>query len=134
MARALHPDQLRRPWAVWLAVLLAVLFATAPTLSHALAFASGDSRYEICTAQGPRAVAPDSTNAGDSSNGQESSPTHCPFCLHPTDRLAPPPHHFAYLLMVTGGQQEMAVWQAFFYADNTLFWTPARGPPGPSNR
>jgi len=32
---------LRRPWAVWLAVLLAVSGALAPTLSHALLLARG---------------------------------------------------------------------------------------------
>jgi hypothetical protein len=116
-------------------VLLAVWFAASPTLSHAQAFASGDSGFEICTAQGAKRIASDGDTSGDSSNGQESTAavSHCPFCLHTTDRLAPPPHHFAYLLMATGGQQEMAVWQAFFYADNTRFWTTPRGPPGRTN-
>ena len=131
MPRALHPEHLRRPWAVWWAVLLAVWFATAPTLSHGLAFASGDSGFEICTVQGAKRIAPAGPASGDSSNGQEStaSPAHCPFCLHTADRLAPPPAHFAYLLMATGPQQEMAVWQAFFYADHPRFWNPPRGPP-----
>jgi hypothetical protein len=133
MARTLHTEQLRRPWAVWWAVLLAVLFAMAPTLSHGLAFASGDSGFEICTAQGAKRIAPDGAISGDSSNGQESTAalSHCPFCLHTADRLAPPPHHLAYLFVVMGGQQERTVWQAFFYADNTLFWAAPRGPPAP---
>jgi hypothetical protein len=131
MARPLHPAHLCRPWVVWWAVLLAVLFATAPTLSHALAFASGDSRFAICTAQGPWTVAADSTDSGDSPSGQESAATlqHCPFCLHPTDRIAPPPSLLPYLMMVAGGQQEVPVWQAFFFRHIHARWLEPRGPP-----
>jgi hypothetical protein len=131
MTRPLHPEHLRRPWAVWWALLLAVLFATAPTLSHALAFASSDSSYAICTAQGPRAVAADSSDSGDSPSGQESAPTlqHCPFCLHPTGRIAPPPSLLPYLLKAAGGQQEVPVWQAFFFRRIHARWLEPRGPP-----
>ena len=61
MTITLRTEQLRRPWAVWWTVLVAVLFALAPTLTHALAFAGVGSaeRIEICTTQGPKTVAPD---------------------------------------------------------------------------
>jgi Protein of unknown function (DUF2946) len=127
-------EQLRRPWAVWWTLCVAIFFATAPTLSHAVSFAryGGSGGIEICTAQGPKTVAPDSDHSTDaSSTGQESaSPVnHCPFCLHQADRLAPPPTAMRNPHGVQGGPQELPVWQALFYADNTAFWAPPRGPP-----
>jgi hypothetical protein len=123
-----------RPWALWLALCVACFAAMAPTLSHALPFWQGDGpdRMEICSAQSLYAAAPSADHSStEPSSGQGSAATqqHCPFCLHTADRLAPPPHHLAYLFMVMGGQQERAVWQAFFYSDNTIFWAPPRGPP-----
>ena len=132
MTRALATEKLRRPLAVWWTVLVAVLFATLPTLTHALSFVHGDSlRIEICTAQGSKAVAPDTTHAVDSSAGQESTPSiqHCPFCLHQADRLAPAPYPQSSLFRTQGGQQEIADWQVFLYIDNTPLWAPPRGPP-----
>ena len=134
MTQHLLTEKLRRPWAVWWTVLVAVLFALAPTLTHALAYAGvggGAERIEICTAQGPQTVAPDQAHAVDSPGGQDSTSTqhHCPFCLHQADRHAPPPHQLPYLLTVQGGQQEMPDWQAFFYFDKTSLWAPPRGPP-----
>ena len=133
MTQNLLTDKLRRPWAVWWTVLVALLFVLAPTLTHAFAFAGvgGAARIEICTAQGPQTVAPDIAHAVDSPNGQDSTPmqTHCPFCLHQADRYAPPPHLLPYLLTVQGGQQEIPAWQAFFYFDKSSLWAPPRGPP-----
>jgi hypothetical protein len=56
MTLTLHRTPLRRPWAVWLAVLVVVLGALAPTLTHALMLATGQvsQGVEICTSQGPR--------------------------------------------------------------------------------
>jgi hypothetical protein len=131
MTRAFVTEKLRRPLAVWWTVLVAVLFTLAPTLTHALASVSGGHRLEICTTQGPRTVAVDSAHSADSSAGQESaaSITHCPFCLHQADRLAPPPSPLPYLFTAHSGQQEIADWQVFLYADNTPLWAPPRGPP-----
>lgn len=126
-------EKLRRPCAVWWTVLVAVLFALAPTLTHALAFAGvgGAQRIEICTAQGSKTVAPDNAHAVDSPTGPDSTSmqSHCPFCLHQADRCAPPPHQLSYLQGVQGGQQEIVDWQAFFYFDKISFWAPPRGPP-----
>ncbi len=133
MTRTLSTEQLRRPLAVWWAVLVAVLFALAPTLTHALAFAgvAGAQRIDICTTQGPQTIAPDSAQAADSPAGQESASTqtHCPFCLHQADRCAPPPPALPYLLTDQGPQQEIAECQVFFYFDKTSLWAPPRGPP-----
>ena len=133
MTITLRTEQLRRPWAVWWSVLVAVLFALAPTLTHALAFVSvdGAERIEICTSQGPITVAPDNVHAEDSPGGQESTHTqkHCPFCLHQSDRSAPLPSQLTYLQGVQGVQQKIADWQAFFYLDKAPLWAPPRGPP-----
>ncbi len=137
MTFALSSENLRRPWAVWWTLLVAVLFAFTPTLTHALAFfgASSFDRNEICSALGKQSIALKNTQSVDSHAGQDSTSTHnhCPFCLHTSDRPVPPPHHLAYLFIGSDGQQEMAVWQAFFYADNTRFWAAPRGPPVTAN-
>ena len=133
MTTILRIEHLRRPCAVWWTVLVAVLFALGPTLTHALAFAGlgGADRIEICTSQGTKTVAPDTAHALESPTGPDSTPmqNHCPFCLHQADRCAPPPHQLSYLQGVQGGQQEIADWQVFLYIDNTPLWAPPRGPP-----
>jgi hypothetical protein len=119
---------------VWFALCIATVMALAPTLSHALAWSQGSGgRYmEICTATGTRLVPVDSaTVSADSPTGQESalSLSHCPFCLHTADRVAPPPHPVAYLFSDLGGEQEAMVWQAFFFATQVALTPPPRGPP-----
>jgi hypothetical protein len=125
---------LHRAWAVWLALCIATVMALAPTLSHALDWSQGGGgRYmEICTATGTHLVPVDSaTVSADSPAGQESvlSLSHCPFCLHTADRVAPPPHPVAYLFSDLGGEQEAMVWQAFFFATQVALTPPPRGPP-----
>ena len=126
-------EKLTRPRAVWWIVLVALWFSAMPLLSHSLAMAGGpgDGRLEICTTQGPQTVAPDNAHATDSPNGQESGSVqkHCPFCLHPADRYAPPPHPNPYLFTVQSGYQVPVAWQAFFYPDKHLLWARPRGPP-----
>jgi hypothetical protein len=132
MTRALATEKLRRPLAVWWTVLVAVLFSIAPTLTHAIAFAHGDNiGIEICTAQGSKAVAPDTAHAVDSSTGQESTATlqHCPFCLQQADRIAPPPSPQTYILRAQGGSQKITDRHLFLFTDNTPLWAPPRGPP-----
>jgi hypothetical protein len=136
MTTTLHTEKLRRPSAVWWTLLVAVLFALAPTLTHALEHVgtvggSDLQRIEICTSQGTQTVAPDTAHAVESPTGPDSTPTppHCPFCLHQADRMAPPPHLLPYLLMVLDGAQALSAWQAFSYTDNTPLWAPPRGPP-----
>ena len=132
MTHAFTTEKLRRPLAVWWTVLVAVLFAIAPTLTHALSFLHGDNvPIEICTAQGSKTVAPDTAHSVDASTGQDSAVSiqHCPFCLHQADRLAPPPSPLPYHLRTQGGQQEIANSLVFLYVDTTPLWAPPRGPP-----
>jgi hypothetical protein len=134
MAAKHRATSLRRPWAVWLALCVALVMALAPTVSHALVWSQGDGGHymEICTAAGPSLVAADSTSSSaDSPAGQEStlSLSHCPFCLHTADRVALPPHPVAYLFLDAGRQQEAVVWQALFLLSHCVFVPPPRGPP-----
>ena len=124
----------RHRWSVWLALVIALFSASATTVSHAFAFIHDESRRstEICTGHGTRLVeVVPSNSSADSSSGQDSvrTLTHCPFCLHNADRVAPPPSPVAYLFLVTGGQQEAAVWQAFFYVTEPFTRASPRGPP-----
>jgi hypothetical protein len=127
-----HP--LHRPWAMWLAVLIAVLGALAPTVSHALMFARGTAPMgvEICTSQGPLWVAADTVSqAADSAPARESAATldHCPFCLQTADRVGSPNDPLPYPFLVQDGQREPPVWQAFFFFTHFAFAPPPRGPP-----
>jgi hypothetical protein len=134
MKNAPRRTRLHRPWVVWLAVLIAVLGAIAPTVSHALVFARGQApqSIEICTTQGPRWVL-----AGTLSQTQDPAPQseplatldHCPFCLHATDRLALINDPLPYPFLVQDRQRKPSVWQAFFYSKERTFAPPPRGPP-----
>jgi hypothetical protein len=122
---------------VWLAVFVAVFAALAPTVSHAIALAQGNTGggIEICTSEGMRFVAAEpAPSSADSETGSKSalSLSHCPFCLHTTDRVAPPPHPVAYLFLDMGGEQEAMVWQAFFFFTHFALSPPSRGPPAAS--
>lgn len=139
--------RLRRPFAVWFAVWIALLGALAPTVSHAVALSRGGAAgvIEICTSSGSRwlliqssgtTVAPtdgatDTLFAVDSKTGQESalSLNHCPFCLLSTDRVAPAPHSLVHLFVVLGDSPEPAVRQAFFFSHHHPPGAPPRGPP-----
>jgi len=84
---------LRRPWAVWLALCMALLGALAPTVSHALNWAQGQQTplIEVCTSAGPRWMA--LSTAPDPAPSDPATATlwdHCPFCLLMADRVAPP--------------------------------------------
>ena len=127
----------RRAIHVWLALLLAVFAALAPTVSHALAASRGDAGTltEICSSTGSRWVSVAQTDSNssstDSSNGQESaaSLSQCPFCLLSTDRVAPAPHPLVHLFDVLGDTPEPTVLQAFFYSKAFSLGAPPRGPP-----
>jgi hypothetical protein len=146
--------KLRRPLAVWLAVLIAFLGALAPSVSHALNAADHKSAglVEVCTSTGPRWVAlnqppiqvqtqpqfitalADKTNQfqTDSPAGPESvsSSVHCPFCLLSTERAVPPPHAFLlHFFSVSGEQEKPTFEQAFLFFTDFAFTPPPRGPP-----
>jgi hypothetical protein len=124
--------RLRRPLALWLAVLIALLAALAPTLSHAIALTRADATpmQIICTSSsGAHAVA--DSGLTDSADGQESAATlqHCPFCLLSHDRAAPPPQPKTHLFQVQGGPTVSTVGQAFFFLNHFALTPPPRGPP-----
>lgn len=120
---------LRRPLAVWLALLIALLGAIAPTLSHGLARAGEVPLVEICTSLGPRWVA--LADAPDSPDGQESALhiEHCPFCLHAADPVFPPPSAAVQGFGIVGEPVGLRVAQTFLFSSITALIPPPRGPP-----
>ena len=128
----LHATRLHRPWAMWLAVLIALFGALAPTVSHALVWSHGapSAWNEICTSTS--VAAPVATaHSENSPDGQEStlSLAHCPFCLLFTDRGAPAPHALVHLFAVSGDIKVPTVRQAFFFRTPFALAPPPRGPP-----
>ena len=122
---------LRRQVAVWLAVLIAVFSALAPTVSHALVLARGGASplVEICTTTGTQWVA--ATTGADAPDGQESAMAldHCPFCLHTADRAAPPPHLSPIRFAARDTQREVTDEHGFFILGHFALTPPLRGPP-----
>ena len=123
---------LHRPWAVWLALCLALLGALAPTVSHALVWAHGGQTplIEICTSAGPRWMA--------LSNGSEPVPSdpattavldHCPFCLLTADRMAPPPQPLPLRLAAAGHAGVLAPPPKVVLPAQVLAAAHPRGPP-----
>jgi hypothetical protein len=134
MSPILHFALLRRSFVVWLAVLLAVFAALAPTLSHALVWSQGAGApaVQLCASEGMRWVAsPISTDPHD---GQESAAplNHCPFCLLSTDRVAPASHALLHLFAVIGDPEAPTIRQAFFFLTQFALTPPPRGPPAVS--
>ena len=123
-----------RRFTLWLAALALAFSALAPVMSHALALASGSSRWvEVCTAQGSRWVQLE--DAGRGAPGPESGgplaghQDHCPCCPHVSQGMAPPPAPVTPLpaLAMKEGAPER-----FLTAPRTAHaWRPAqpRGPP-----
>ena len=74
----------------WIAALAILLASLAPSLSHALASATGASWVEICTAQGAKWIQADE-------DGAEPAPAsanvleHCPYCSLQAPTLGLPP-------------------------------------------
>lgn len=134
MKTTLHGTPLRRPWAVWLAVLIAVLGSLAPTVTHALMPSMGQAAQgvEICTSDGPRWVAADAAASVDDSTPVPASatpPAHCQVCLQTTDRVASLDDPLPLPLLAQDGQRKPPVWQAVFCATAHAFAPPPRGPP-----
>ena len=76
----------------WLALVAVLALALMPAVSHALAFARGETTAwtEVCTTQGLQRVALDAPDGAPATTGQPLD--HCPFCkLGSDDAGAPPP-------------------------------------------
>jgi hypothetical protein len=128
-------DPLRGPWVVWLAVLIAVLSAVAPTVTHALISAAVQSPQgaEICTSDGPRWVATEAAQSSDEANlasGSFASSAHCQFCLQSTDSVALINDLLPYPFMGQYRHRKSTVWQVFLYVKAHSVNPPSRGPPG----
>ena len=131
---------IHRPWAVGLALLVAVFAALAPTVSHALWQGHARQGFTVCSTQGERWVAGESTPYSLSPSSTPSAPdgpdgafalVHCAFCLHTADHIAPPPGSIAHLFLAREGQQGDAVSQAFFFLPEFFLPAAPRGPPAP---
>lgn len=120
---------LRRPLVVWLALLIAVLGAIAPTLSHSLARTGDVPLVEICTSLGPRWVA--MTDSSDSSGQQKSELRieHCPFCRHAFEHVLPPPRAALQGFGIVGEPMGLMAEQAFVFSTLDALIPPPRGPP-----
>jgi len=116
---------------VWLALLIALFGVLAPTVSHALAWVGGDApaMVEICTTNGPRWVALKVSADTPDAPASVFHPEHCPFCLHATDRVAPPPHVSRPDFGGPGGPVAPTFGQAFLSVTHTAPAPPPRGPP-----
>ena len=130
---------------LWLALLLALFGALAPTVSHALNWARGGNAglMEVCTSNGPRWMALGSVQADTTLPGAANSLeadgsgdpasavvfVHCPFCLLSAERAAPPPQAGFYLPMVIGTATAPEGWQASFISVSLALMPPPRGPP-----
>jgi hypothetical protein len=137
-------SQSQRPWALWLALLLALFAALAPTVSHALNWRRGDTAawVEVCTSTGPRwmalAAAPDragepvfSAPVAPSSEAPDSAQTleHCPFCLLLAERAAPPPSGWPADCVAFGQAQAPAPAPLRFIPTFIAPAPPSRAPP-----
>jgi hypothetical protein len=124
-------DTFRRAWMVWLALLIAAFGALAPTVSHAIALARGGDAplVEICTSEGPRWVALNVPADSPDVPPWAVHPEHCPFCLHASDRVAPPPSISLTDFGAPGGPVEPRTGQAFFSVTHHALAPPPRGPP-----
>jgi hypothetical protein len=141
-----------RPWAVWLALCIALLGALAPTVSHAVNWARGGNAglIEVCTSAGPRWMAlpgiterAGSAQLGSSQADNNTSalamrpdapmPTevldHCPFCLLFSDRAAPPPQAWQVTLASVEASAAPTIPQAHYFPVYYAYTPPPRGPP-----
>lgn len=127
-------DALRRRWVVWLAVLVAMLGALVPTVSHAVAWSQGSVApwVEVCTDAGMRWVGGNASQAPlESPPGQEptAAAAHCPFCLLAMERVLPATPTGPLLCVEQGGSAAPVAWQAVFFFTHVALRPPPRGPP-----
>ena len=127
---------LRRPWALWLALLLAVVSALAPTLSHGLAADHGGAMalQDICASNAPDRLADASTPAQPASPASPASPLaggldDCPLCLLAQDRLAGLPPAQVQLRLAGLAPEPPWVGPSAVLRAAVALAPPARGPP-----
>lgn len=115
----------------WIACLAIFGLALAPTISHALAHATGTSAWaEVCTPQGTKLVALDEAGSGPVTPAAGGGHLdHCPLCGLGSSPVAPPPVMVPVTLLIDLGN---ATPPLFLRAPRPLFaWAAAqpRAPP-----
>ena len=132
-ARPFGRARLRRPWALWLALLLAVVSALAPTLSHGLAAGHGSvmALQDICISNGPDRLANASTPDLPASPASPLAGglSDCPLCLLAQDRLAGLPPGPVQLLGAGLAPELPRAGPAVVPRAAVVLAPPARGPP-----
>ena len=122
---------LRRAAWLWLAVLLAVFGAFAPSVSHALASSRTFAGVEVCTSIGMQWV--DASGALDASSEQPLAKVlvDCPMCLLCADRLVPAPAPSPWSLQraALGGAPLPSYTPVAALAAGRVVVPPPRGPP-----
>jgi hypothetical protein len=127
---------LRRPWALWLVLLLAMVSALGPTLSHGLAAGHGGATalQDICIGNGPGRLTDASTPAQPVSPASPASPLaggldDCPLCLLAQDRLAGLPPAQVQLRLAGLALELPRAGPAVMRRAAVALAPPARGPP-----
>lgn len=112
----------------WIALVAMLALALVPTLSRAMAYASGGSGWsEVCTPQGMQWVSVDSEQSSSPPDGTPPQVDHCHFCQLASVGAAPPPAS-ALALPVAGAEPPRLFPQAL---RTVHAWRSAqpRGPP-----
>ena len=122
--------RLRQPLAVWLALLIAVFAALAPTMSLAMSGTSANMQAmaEICGSGQHKVSIDDATH----DPGGPASGTFvriCPLCLNAVDRVSPPPSVVFVDCTIVGATVAPWVWHAFLFITLPAQVPPPRGPP-----
>lgn len=127
---------LRRPWALWLALLLAVVSALGPSLSHGLAAGHGSvmALQDICISNGPDRLADASTPDQPASPASPETPlagglNDCPLCRLAQDRLAGLPPGPVQLLVAGLLPEPPRAGPLVIRRVAVALVPPARGPP-----
>jgi hypothetical protein len=118
---------LRRPWALWLALLLAVFSALAPSLSLGLAAGHGGvmALQDICISNGPDRPASPASPETPLAGGLND----CPLCLLAQDRLAGLPPGQVQLLVAGLLPEPPRAGPLVIRRVAVALVPPARGPP-----
>lgn len=114
---------------VWLTVLLAVLGAVMPAISHALAGDKTAAAMEVCTSTGMAWV--DAHGDGEAASGQDAAmlSMECPWCLWSVGPLFPVPVVEAGWRVSPSAQPAPVARLPFFRLAFAALAPPPRGPP-----
>ena len=132
-ARPFGRARLRRPWALWLALLLAMVSALAPSLLRGVAAGRGGAMalQDICISNGPDRLANASTPDLPASPASPLAGglSDCPLCLLAQDRLAGLPPAQVQLRLAGLALELPRAGPAVIRRAAVALAPPARGPP-----